>query len=107
MVGHDLPSGLPPRLDVRIPPREARRALGYEPLLALLDDLGKKLDRNAADISYLRQWEARAMRHLDPTEKDLLMRVSPEAEFDLSLLPEERWKSLRAILLRRKGLSAS
>jgi hypothetical protein len=35
----------------------------------------------------------------------MFMSVSEQSEYDLTLLPAERWTNLRAILMRRKGLA--
>lgn len=102
---HDLPSNVSRRLDLHIAPEEKSAAAGYEDLLALLKDLGRRLDEGTVTRHALRGWEQRVIIHLHDREIDQLMRVSDEGAYDPATLPEQRWKNLRSILLARKGLS--
>ncbi|WP_274426469.1 hypothetical protein [Chelativorans sp. YIM 93263] len=102
---HNLPTGLPRKLDLHVPPPSGAGAAGYDELLALLEELGRHLDSNSIDEIDLRGWERTVISHLYGREVDLLMRVPRDAEFDTTKAPEQRWKNLRSILLERKGIS--
>jgi len=104
-MAHAIPSSSSPRLDLHVAPRERAAAAGYDELLALLEDLGRRLDGGTISRSDLRQWERAVIGHLHDREIDQFMRVADDAGFETTALPEQRWKNLRSILLARKGLS--
>ncbi|WP_041544425.1 MULTISPECIES: hypothetical protein [Chelativorans] len=105
MKQHSVPSNASRRLDLHIAPDEKTAAAGYGQLLALLEDLGRRLDEGTVTRDALRQWEQQVVGNLHDREIDQLMRVSDEGAFDAATLPEQRWRNLRSILLARKGLS--
>lgn len=101
---HILPADLPSRLDLRQPPADPEKARGYAELVALLEELGQELDRSPeGGVSDFRDWERRVAAILRSGEIDLFMRAPDEDGYDVSRLPEQRWRNLWAILLRRKG----
>ncbi|MFC6487120.1 hypothetical protein [Nitratireductor sp. GCM10026969] len=102
---HHIPSGLPQKLDLHVPPTGRSAAEGYAELLRLLEDLGARLNQGPVSKGELRVWEHAVIAHLHDREIDRLMRVPDEAAFENLALPEERWRNLRAILLARKGLN--
>src|SRR5690606_37884202 len=61
---HSLPDTLPAPLDVRQPPSDARQAKGYGELVALLEELGRRLDAGVVPAAELRDWERRAIANL-------------------------------------------
>lgn len=103
---HHLPEHLPPRLDLRISPSDPRRAKNYDRLVELLEELGRMLDARAVGPDVLRRWEDEVARCLTRGELDMLMTVPEDEAYDVSALPEQRWRNLRRLLFRRKGLPA-
>lgn len=103
---HRLPEHLPPRLDLRISPSDPRKARNYDRLVELLDELGRMLDAGAVGPGALRRWEDEVTGHLTRGEIDMLMTVPENEAYDVSALPEQRWRNLRRLLFRRKGLPA-
>jgi hypothetical protein len=70
----------------------------------LLDEMGGLIDRQQIDRQTRLDWERRVLKQLDSAEVDLFMRVPAETDIDPGALPEMRWRGLRNVLLRRKGL---
>src|SRR5690606_20969801 len=79
---HSLPDTLPAPLDVRQPPGDARQAKGYGELVALLEELGRRLDAGVVPAAELRDWERRAIANLREWEIDRLMLLPDNAGFD-------------------------
>jgi hypothetical protein len=100
---HTLPTGLPPKLDLRRPP-EGRAGRHYLRLLYLLDMLGAAIDAKEVDRTWVRSWERAVLDLLQGREIDVLMQAPDAAEFSLADLPHQRWLNLRRLLMRRKGL---
>jgi len=105
MPAHRIPRVDSPRLSLLVPPDEPANARNFAELVQLLEALGRDLDRkHEVSRPALRDWERRVAGLLREGELDLLLR-GPDADgYDPDRLAEERWKNLRAILMKRKGL---
>lgn len=105
-ANHQLPEGLRPRLDLRVPPEAAWPATNYREILALLERLGAMIDAGAVADTQLRRWENEVAALLHGDEIGHLMAPRPgDGDFpDRASLPGQRWENLREILMSRKGL---
>lgn len=103
-MAHRLQTGLPRRLDLRVPPDAPWRAQHYPELLKLLEDLGQLIDAGHMKRKTLVDWDTRAVGLLHKEEIDLLMRLPKVDEPALGEIFEQRWRNLLRILLRRKGV---
>lgn len=102
---HTLAETLPPALNIASPPARPSAARHYTELLAKLRELGGKLDRSGCSLRDLMLWEQNVLPLLSDAERDVLLsRRDDRSGFDPEDLPELRWKNLRRIMMRRKGL---
>ncbi len=83
-----------------------RRARRYHELIALLEDLGKRLDSGAVSLADIREWKRQVLLQLSESEIGIIMAGADDDEFDVDALPEHRWSNLKKVLLDRKGLGA-
>jgi hypothetical protein len=103
---HRLPAGLRAALDLQTPPPDPWHAYRYRELASLLEQMGERLDLGDISPFQLRDWEANVLNNLRGPEIDEFMAAPAEEEFDASLLPEQRYRNLRNVLLARKGLGS-
>ena len=101
---HRLQTSLPPRLDPRVAPTGARNAKNYPLLVDLLEEIGRRIDAGETSRKKLLDWDNRAISLLHPEEIDSLMRIDGGSNPSPGEIAETRWRNLRRILLRRKGV---
>jgi len=102
---HALAESLPPALNIASPPTKPGPARHYFELLDKLRELGGKLDRSGCSLRDLILWEQNVLPLLTDAERDMLLsRRDERLGFDPEDLPDLRWRNLRRIMMRRKGL---
>ncbi len=101
---HQLAESLPPALNIACPPAKAAAARHYPELVDRLKELGARLDRSGCSLRDLILWEQNVLPLLSDAEREVLLSRRNETGYDPEDLPDLRWRNLRRILMRRKGL---